>query len=97
MANSKEKSVLKKAIITLKALDHTLRQNAITYIRNNPNTPVNKIYSHLKIEQSVMSQHLQILRKIDVVKTKREGKKILYSVNKDKIEGLIKLANQIIS
>lgn len=95
MAKGKENGVFKKAITTLKALDHNLRQDILTFIRNNPNTPVTNIYVKLRIEQSVTSQHLGILRKAGVLKTERDGKNILYSVNQARIDALIKLSNQI--
>ena len=40
----------------------------------------------MKIEQSVASQHLAILRKAGVVSSVREGKFIFYSLNKNQLE-----------
>ena len=42
---------------------------------------VTEMYVKLRIEQSVASQHLAILRRANIVLTKREGKFIFYSVN----------------
>ena len=49
---------------------------------------VNKIYNSLKLEQSITSQHLRIMRSANLVEAKREGKFIHYSVNYDRIKEL---------
>jgi len=54
---------------------------------------VNKIYNTLKLEQSITSQHLRILRSADIVQTKREGKFIHYSINYAKIAHVLKAIN----
>ena len=41
---------------------------------------VTDIYVKLRLEQSVASQHLAILRKAGVVQTERDGKFIFYSL-----------------
>ena len=40
----------------------------------------------MRLEQSITSQHLRILRNADLVNTRREGKFIYYSLNYDKID-----------
>jgi DNA-binding transcriptional ArsR family regulator len=44
----------------------------------------------MKLEQSITSQHLKILRATEVVITEREGKFILYSVNYAKLATVLK-------
>jgi DNA-binding transcriptional ArsR family regulator len=72
---------LKKSALTLRALNHKLRQQILRLIADNGTMPVTDIYVKLRLEQSVASQHLAILRKAGFVKTKREGKFIYYSPN----------------
>jgi DNA-binding transcriptional ArsR family regulator len=43
------------------------------------------VYAKLKIEQSVASQHLAILRNANIVVTEREGKFIYYTINKQRL------------
>lgn len=76
---------IKKASINLRAINHKLRQVILKLIGERDNITVTEIFLHLRLEQSVASQHLAILRKAGYVKTKREGKFIYYSVNKQKI------------
>ena len=45
----------------------------------------------LRIEQSVASQHLAILRKAGIVSTMREGKFIFYAINSSRIETINKI------
>lgn len=70
----------------LRAISHPLRLTIMTFIDEHKVVNVNKIYNTLKIEQSITSQHLQILRNADIVIAKREGKLMLYSLNYEKIE-----------
>ena len=69
----------------LRALAHPLRLKILEFIDANDLINVNKIYNTLKLEQSITSQHLRILRLAGLVETKREGKFIHYSCNYDKI------------
>jgi len=50
---------------------------------------VTDIYVKLRIEQSVASQHLAILRNEGFVSTEREGKTIWYSINADAIKSFV--------
>jgi ArsR family transcriptional regulator len=50
---------------------------------------VNKIYNTLKLEQSITSQHLRILRDAGLVNTTRDGKYIHYTVNYAKIAHVV--------
>ena len=72
---------LKKAVMILRALNHKLRQQLLKLIDENQKITVTEIYVNLRLEQSVVSQHLAILRRAGIVITKREGKFIFYSLN----------------
>ncbi len=72
----------------LRALAHPLRLKILQFIDANEATHVNKIYNTLNLEQSITSQHLRILREVDLVETRREGKYIYYTVNYGKINGI---------
>ena len=68
----------------LRALAHPLRMKILEFIDKNKTINVNKIYNTLKLEQSITSQHLKILRASGLVHTHREGKFIhcFHSVGK---------------
>lgn len=88
-------NLVKKSQMTLRALNHKLRQQILSTIEKNENINVTEIYVKLRIEQSVASQHLAILRKANIVKTKREGKIIWYSVNFDRIKEIETYTKQL--
>ncbi len=73
--------VIKKSSLILRALNHKVRQQILLFIDKKGETTVSDIYSKLRIEQSVTSQHLAVLRKAGFVITRREGQRIYYSVN----------------
>ena len=80
-----DKNSLEIATETLRAITHPLRLSILAFIDKNRMVQVNQIYNTLKLEQSITSQHLRILRKADIVTTQREGKYVKYSVNYSKI------------
>lgn len=100
--NGKEKELqidvqqLKKGGLIIRALKHKLRQQILKLIHSKNEITVTEIYVKLRIEQSVASQHLAILRKPGIVVTKREGKKIFYSVNYVRLEEINKHIEGII-
>ena len=54
---------IKKAAMVLRALNHKLRQQVLKTIHENKRIDVTDLYVKLRLEQSVASQHLSILRK----------------------------------
>lgn len=70
----------------LRALAHPLRLKILDFLDKNKNINVNKIYNTLKLEQSITSQHLRVLRSAGLTETDKDGKYIHYQVNYDKIE-----------
>lgn len=76
---------LKQSAEVLRALAHPVRMMILQFIDRNGTTNVNNIYNTLKMEQSITSQHLKVLRNTNLVNTERDGKYIFYTVNYDKI------------
>jgi DNA-binding transcriptional ArsR family regulator len=86
---------LKKAAMILRALNHKLRQQIVKLIDENKRLTVTEIYIKLRLEQSVASQHLAILRRAGIVKTTRDGKFIYYSVHSTRIEGIMSCVHSL--
>ena len=84
---------LNEASETLRALAHPLRLKILEFIDQHQTINVNKIYNTMKLEQSITSQHLRILRIAGIVQTNREGKFIHYSIDYDKISKVLKALN----
>jgi len=87
---------VKKATLVLRAINHKLRQQILKLIEESGRMTVTEIYVKLRLEQSVASQHLAILRKAGFVKTERDGKFIYYSVNNDRLEELNKFVQDLV-
>jgi len=87
---------VKKAAMVLRAINHKLRQQILKLIDENGKMTVTEIYVKLRLEQSVASQHLAILRKAGFVKTERDGKFIYYSVSTERLEELNKFVKELV-
>jgi DNA-binding transcriptional ArsR family regulator len=88
---------LEAASELLRALAHPLRLQIVEFIDDNESINVNKIYNTLKLEQSITSQHLRILRATDLVGTERDGKFIHYHVDYDKVDNTVKAVRNFLS
>jgi DNA-binding transcriptional ArsR family regulator len=97
-ANNKSKidnNTLKKAVMTLRAINHPLRKQIMTMLEETPKLTVTEIFIKLRLEQSVASQHLAILRKAGVLATERDGKFIYYKLNEDRIKEISTIVNDL--
>jgi ArsR family transcriptional regulator len=72
----------------LLAVSHHLRLKIIKLIHEKKEVNVNVIYKALQIEQSITSAHLRILRGVDAVIARRDGKKIYYSLNYGRLDAM---------
>ena len=86
----------KKAAMILRALNHKLRQQIVKLIDEQQKMTVTSIYVKLRLEQSVASQHLAILRRAGIVVTTREGKYIYYTVDYDRLEQVNQFVEQLV-
>ena len=82
------KPQVKKAKMILRAFDHPLRQSIMKLLLEK-NYIVTELYVKLRIEQSVASQHLAILRRNGLVTASRRGKNIIYSASETTLSSLL--------
>jgi DNA-binding transcriptional ArsR family regulator len=87
---------IKKAALILRALNHKLRQQILKIINDDNRITVTEIYVKLRLEQSVASQHLAILRKAGIVVTQRDGKFIYYAINSSRVDAIQKFVNELV-
>lgn len=87
--------VLRKAVLVLRAVNHRLRQSIVQLLEEQKKLTVTEIYIKLRLEQSVASQHLAILRRAGVVITDRDGKYIFYSLNHTRIGEIAVLVEEL--
>jgi len=84
-----ESKQLKQASRVFRAINHDLRLSMVRLLAESGKLTVTQIYFKLRIEQSVASQHLAILRDSKLLNFTREGKNIYYSLNEERIQALI--------
>lgn len=89
-------AAVKSAAMTLRAINHKLRQQIIKLLEEHKRMNVTDIYVKLRLEQSVASQHLAILRRANIVTTKREGKFIHYTLNYERIADVARFVTNLL-
>lgn len=88
---------VKKAALILRAVNHRLRQQILKLIDEHSKITVTELYMKLRLEQSVASQHLAVLRKAGFVTTVRDGKFIYYSVNASRLQELNRFVEDLLN
>jgi hypothetical protein len=86
----------KKAALILRSINHKLRQQIIKLLDESQKMTVTEIYVKLRLEQSVASQHLAILRRAGIVTTTRDGKFIYYSVNYQRLAEVVRFVESLV-
>ncbi|MGB3800585.1 MAG: metalloregulator ArsR/SmtB family transcription factor [Lewinella sp.] len=79
----------------LRALNHDLRQQIIQLLCDEGSLNVTDIFVNLRVEQSVASQHLAILRKADIVVRERKGKFIHYDIDRSSLHRINDLVSRL--
>lgn len=75
--------------VLLKALGHETRLNLLDIIHRNQDCNVSKIETLSGVGQPALSQQLAVLRKAELVSTRRQAKQIHYRVNKDRMDAIV--------
>lgn len=82
------KSMIQDLKDLTKALDHKIRIQMIDLLKSKAKMNVTDISIAMRLEQSVTSQHLAILRKGGIVKTERLGKYVHYSLSNEYLNNM---------
>ncbi|MCS7035989.1 MAG: metalloregulator ArsR/SmtB family transcription factor [Saprospiraceae bacterium] len=86
---------LDKSLALVRAIRHPIRQKMLQQMHAQGEVTVTDLYIKMRMEQSLASQHLALLRRAGVVKTRREGKFIFYAVNYERLEHISGLFSQL--
>jgi ArsR family transcriptional regulator len=78
----------------MRALAHPLRLKILEFLDQNKNIQVNQIYNTLKIEQSIASQHLRILKNAGVLVADKDGKYMHYTIDYQRVSNAVKAINR---
>ncbi|MBS4057964.1 MAG: metalloregulator ArsR/SmtB family transcription factor [Bacteroidetes bacterium] len=77
----------------LRAIAHPMRIAIMDMLTLEPKLSVTEIYLRLDIEQASASHHLNIMKNHGVLRSKREGKKIYYSLVSNALSDIIRCLN----
>lgn len=77
---------LQKAAEVLRAINHKIRLEILYMLQIQRKLSVTAIYEKLDIEQSVVSQHLAVLRKAGIVGAQRQGKMKHYFIEHKRLQ-----------
>jgi DNA-binding transcriptional ArsR family regulator len=85
---------LEQAASKLRAMAHPMRIAIIDLLHDGNQMSVTDIYKKLKIEQAAASHHLNILKNKGVLASRRDGKKIFYSIKNQVLTEIIDCLNR---
>lgn len=88
-------NLYRRSVITLRSVNHKMRQQIIRLLDEQKEMTVTEIYVKLRLEQSIASQHLAFLRRVGVVSTNRKGKFIFYSLDYGRIKEIAHMAEEL--
>lgn len=87
---------IKKTAVILRAINHRFRQQLIHMLDEHHKMTVTQIFSLLRMEQSIVSQHLATLRRAQIVHTQKEGKFVFYSINYKRLKEINNFVEQLV-
>jgi DNA-binding transcriptional ArsR family regulator len=75
-----------------KALAHSTRLQIVFFlVRQKAEVPVGEIQAELEIPGPTLSHHLDLLRRAELVQSRREGTFVYYSTRSDTVTELVRL------
>jgi DNA-binding transcriptional ArsR family regulator len=80
---------LEAAASRMRALAHPMRIAIIDMLTDTSKMSVTEIYERLGIEQAAASHHLNILKNKGILISKRDGKKIYYSLKNNTLMQIV--------
>ena len=80
---------LERIAFILKTVAHPMRLGMVHLLEQHPRLSVKEICEMLDIEQSLASHHLQNMRLKGILKAKREGKNMMYSLKERDVSLII--------
>lgn len=80
---------LKRAADSLKILAHPQRLRLVELLEREENIPVYQLIERTGFPQAVVSQHLNQMRRIGLVKADRRGKEMWYSIEDPRVLSIL--------
>jgi DNA-binding transcriptional ArsR family regulator len=80
---------IESASFIASSVNNTFRQRLISILLANRRLSVKELCGLLNTQQSIVSQHLAMLRKANLVTANRMGKCVIYSVNQQQLNQVL--------
>ena len=87
---SNEGKVFKSAAV-FKAIGHPIRIQIVRALSNTQSMTVTELTNVLSIDQPVMSLHLAILRKTQIISVEKKGKNSFYSISDTSLKQVVNI------
>jgi DNA-binding transcriptional ArsR family regulator len=78
------------------ALDDRKRLGIVRYLANHDQITVSDLGAKLRLSQPLISWHLRLLRKADIVRTRRAGRQVWCSLNREALLNYERRVDQIL-
>lgn len=91
-----DQEYLNDATELLRAVAHPIRLAVVDLLRETQSLSVSDIHEKLNIEQAVASHHLRILKDKKIVKSRRDGKNIYYSLRTNALGNFIDILEEVL-
>lgn len=90
------KNKTKKTLDLLKAISDETRLSVVLCLVSGEKC-VCEIYKHLRLPQNLVSHHLGILRKNQLIEARKDGKWVYYTLSEETVALLLNLLGTILS
>ena len=85
----------KPAVYIVRVISNDISRGILEVVVDNPGISVGEIEIRKRLPQTVVSQHLKKLRALELVEAKREGKFVLYTANKTRVNKVYRLIKKL--
>ena len=86
---------LSETVLFLKAVSDENRLKIICFLKESKKC-VCEIVDFLELPQNLVSHHLKVLKKQNILVSKKDGVRVIYSINKKNISNIINFFNFLI-
>lgn len=78
-------------------MSNPTRLEILLYLLERPEASVGEVVADLSVPQSTVSNQLKLLRLGNLVKSRREGVSVFYSLKDDHVSGILKILYEHVS
>ena len=84
-------------IYFFKALSNEERIEIIRLLHKNNELCAQEVENHFYLEQSTTSHHLNTLKRAGITKSRKQGRKVFYSIDYDQLKSTLNVFDKLIS